>query len=555
MIHFAEKSTVDFVIVGGGGAGAIVAKELSENGFQVVVLEQGPYLHERDFEHDELKFKDIWEPPGIGQESLTNDHTLQPNTFRKSESEKAVIAPFVQYGKCIGGGTVHFTGNYWRFHEVDFQERSRWGEVGGAALADWPITYAELEPYYTKAEWDLGVSGLAGASPFDPPRSKPYPLPPLQVKSSGVLLERGARKLGWHPFPAPMAILSQPYKQRSACKYCGFCDQFGCEWGAKSSTLAAIIPAAEKTGRCEIRTSAYARKLSTDARGRVDGVIYLDARKREHFQRAKAVVVCCNGAETPRLLLMSKSSLFPQGLANSSGLVGKFFMVDLGSVCLGTFEHPLNEHKGVRVTRVVHDFYDSDPKRGFFGGGGIDARFEFYPISFALNGLPPGAPRWGAGFKKALTENFTRTVTILTHNTCLPVMSNSISLDPEVKDAWGLPALRVTYKFHPDDARTLKFLSERSMELLDAAGAVQKWALPIDDVTAAGHLLGTCRMGTCPQHSVVDKYNRSHDVPNLFIVDGSSFVTSGRNQPTCTIQALAYRAADHMIRAAKSGNI
>jgi choline dehydrogenase-like flavoprotein len=543
------------VIVGAGGAGGVVAKELSTAGFQVVVLEQGPYLREGDFIHDELKFKDVFDPPFIGQEVLTNDHTLQPNTFRKTAGDKAVLTSFAQYGRCVGGGTVHFTGNYWRFHEVDFLERSHWGSVEGTGLADWPITYAELEPYYTKAEWELGISGLAGANPFDPPRSKPYPLPPLPIKSSGVLLERGARKLGWHPYPAPTAILSQPYRGRSACAHCGFCEFFGCEWGAKSSTLASVIPIAEKTGRCEIRPNSYVRKISTDKRGRADGVLYFDSQKQEHFQKAKAVVVCANGAETPRLLLMSKSNLFPQGLANSSGLVGKFFMLDLGSLTLGTFEHPLNEFKSVRVTRVVQDFYDSDPKRGFYGGGGIDARFEFYPIGFALTGLSPEVPRWGTGFKKALKENFNRTVTVFTHITCLPLESNNITLDPDIKDAWGLPALRATYKSHADDFKTLNFFSERSLELLDAAGALKKWAFPVEDTAVAGHLMGTCRMGNDPKSSVVDKHHRAHDVPNLFMVDGSSFVTSGRNQPTCTIQALAYRAADHIIRMAKSGSI
>jgi choline dehydrogenase-like flavoprotein len=554
MVRFPEKTRVDFVVVGGGGAGAIVAKELSLAGLQVVLLEQGPYLHERDFEHDELKFKDIFDPPGIGREVLTRDHALQPDTFRKTEKEKAVVVPFAEYGRCVGGGTVHFTGNYWRFHEVDFHERSKWGELPGTGLADWPITYRELERYYTKAEWELGISGQAGANPFDPPRSKPYPLPPMPIKSSGVLLERGARKLGWHPYPAPLAILSQPYRGRAACAHCGFCEYFGCEWGAKSSTLATVIPAAEKTGRCEIRANSYVRKISTDERGRVDGVIYFDHAKKEHFQKAKAAVVCCNGAETPRLLLMSKSNLFPQGLANSSGLVGKYFMIDLGSSCQGTFEHPLNDYKGVRVTRVVQDFYDSDPKRGFFGGGGIDTRFNFYPISFALYGLPPDTPRWGAGFKSALMENFNHTMTVYGHTTCLPLESNSISLDPEVKDAWGLPALRITYKCHSDDFSTMKFFTDRSMELLDAVGAIKKWAAPVTDAGSAGHLMGTCRMGNDPKKSVVDKYHRAHDVANLFIVDGSSFVTSGRNQPTCTIQALAYRAADNIVSMANSNN-
>src|SRR5437899_992490 len=230
-------------------------------------------------------------------------------------------------------------------------------------------------------------------------------------------------------------------------------------------------------------------------------------------------------------------------------------MIDLGSLCQGTFEQTLNEYKSVCVTRVVQDFYDSDPKRGFFGGGGIDARFDFYPISFALGGLPPDARRWGAEFKRTLMENFNRTMTVFSHTTCLPRESNSISLDPEVRDAWGLPALRITHKSHKDDFSTRKFFSQRSMELLEAAGALHKWALPIEDATTAGHLMGTCRMGNDPKNSVVDKYHRAHDVPNLFIVDGSSFVTSGRNQPTCTIQALAYRAADHIIRMAKGGSI
>lgn len=555
MRKFEDKAAVDFVIVGAGGAGGVVAKELSLAGFQVVVMEQGPYLHEADFSHDELKFKDIFDSPFIGREVLTNDHSVQPNTFRKTRMEKAALAAFAQYGRCVGGGTVQFTGNYWRFHEIDFIEHSRWGAIAGAGLADWPITYADLEPYYTKAEWELGISGMGGANPFDPPRSKPYPLPPLPVKSSGILLERGARKLGWHPYPAPMAILSQPYQGRSACQHCGFCESFGCEWGAKSSTLASVIPIAEQTGRCEIRPNSYVRRISVDNKGRVDGVLYFDSKRQEHFQKAKAVVVCANGAETPRLLLMSKSSQFPQGLANSSGLVGKFFMLDLGTFTMGNFEHELNEFKSVRVTRVIQDFYDSDRKRGFYGGGGIDARFEFYPIGFALNGLPPDAPRWGSEYKKMLQRNFNRTMTVMTHTTCLPLESNTISLDPAVKDAWGLPALRVTYKSHPDDFKIMNFFRDRSLELLDAAGAIKKWAWPVEDTGSAGHLMGTCRMGNDRRLSVVDKYHRAHDVSNLFLVDGSSFVTSGRNQPTCTIQALAYRAAHHIKQLAKNGSI
>ena len=555
MTRFETATPVDFVVIGAGAAGGVVAKELSTAGFQVVVLEQGPYLRAEDFEHDELKKKRIWSPPYIGQDVLTNDHSLQPNTFRKTAKDKAVLAPAVQYGRCVGGGSVHFTANYWRFHEIDFNERSRFGPIEGTGFADWPITYADLEPYYTKAEWDLGISGLTGANPFDPPRSKPYPLPPLPVKSSGVLMDKGARKLGWHSFPAPLAILSQPYRGREACHHCGYCIFFGCEWGAKSSTLASVIPMAEETGRCEVRTGCYVRKISTDKSGRADGAVYFDSQRQEQFQKAKAVVLCANGAETPRLLLLSKSNLFPDGLANSNGLVGKYLMFDCDSGANGIFEHPLNEYKSVVVTRVIHDFYDSDPKRGFYGGGGMDARLEAYPVEYALFSMPPGTPKWGAGFKRSLQENYNRQLMILTHLTTLPLESNTITLDPEVKDAWGLPAMRVTYKNHPDDLKNMAFFSDRALELLDAAGAQKKWAIEPQESTASVHLMGTCRMGNDPKASVVDKYHRAHDVPNLFIVDGSSFVTSGRNQPTCTIQALAYRASDHIARMAKSGTI
>ncbi len=555
MAKFEDKTQVDFVIVGAGAAGGVMAKELSTAGFTVVVLEQGPYKREKDFTHDELHFRDVFNPPHIGQAHLMNDHTRQPNTFRKTENEKAVTQPVVGYGQCVGGGTVHFTANYWRFHEIDFVERSRYGPIEGTGFADWPIRYADLEPYYTKAEWELGISGLAGSSPFDPPRSKPYPLPPMPVKSSGVLAERGARKLGWHAFPAPMAILSQPYQGRAACAHCGYCEWFGCEMGAKSSTMATVIPIAEQTGRCEIRPNCTTRKIETDKQGRATGAMYFDSEGREHFQRAKAVVLCANGAETPRLLLLSKSNLFPQGLANSSGLVGKYLMFDLGSYAGGVFKHPLNEFKSIHDTRVIHDFYDSDPRRGFYGGGGMDARFDLYLIGFALWGLPPDVPLWGGNFKKALHENFTRTMFVQAHTTSLPVASNNITLDPEVKDSHGLPALRVTFKDHPDDVKNMYFFRDRAMELMEAAGAIKKWPLPIEDTTSSVHLLGTCRMGDDPKTSVVDKFHRAHDVPNLFIVDGSSFVTSGRNQPTCTIQALAYRAADHLARNAKNGSV
>jgi choline dehydrogenase-like flavoprotein len=546
-ISYQPSDEVDFLIVGSGAAGGVLAKELSSNGFRVVVLEQGPYLSESDFTHDEIKNSNL--------HLLTNNPKLQPTTFRKTPQEKARIQQSVMYGRCVGGSSVHFTANFWRFHEIDFVERSKVGEIPGTGFVDWPIRYADLEPYYTKVEWEIGVSGLAGASPFDPPRSKPYPMPPLPVKGSGVLFERASRKLGYHPFPAPMAILSEPRPGRSACVNCGFCFGFGCEVGAKSTALSTVLRMAEKTGRCEIRPNCYARKVATDKSGTATGVVYFDAKKNEHLQRAKAVVVCANGAETPRLLLLSASNQFPDGLANSSGLVGKYLMPNSAAVAYGVFDEPLNDYKGFAVSRIFQDFYELDNRLGLFGGGGLDARFDLTPIGFATHGLPPGTPRWGKAFKNALQQNFTRTMQIFCHGSSLPVETNSFSLDPDLKDAWGLPALRMTYQDSANDLKLTEWMKDRAMEILEAAGAKMKWHQPINSQQFAVHLLGTCRMGKDPQSSVINPDHRAHDVRNLFLCDGSSLVTSGRGQPTMTIQALAYRAADRITALAKKGDL
>jgi len=546
-VTYKPSEEVDFVIVGSGAAGGVLAKELSTNGFHVVVLEQGPYLREKDFTHDESKI--------FAQHLLTNHPETQPVTFRKSSADVAKKSPAVLYGNCVGGSSVHFTANYWRLHEIDFNEHSKTGDIPGANCADWPITYADLEPYYTKVEWEVGVSGLAGASPFDPPRSKPYPMPPLPVKGCGVVFERAARKLGYHPFPAPMAILSQPRPGRSACENCGFCLGFGCEFGAKSSALASVIPLAEKTGRCEIRPNSYVHRIEVDKNGRVTGALYYDVKRVAHLQRAKAVILAANGAETPRLLLLSSSSQFPQGLANSSGYVGKNLMPNSNVVACGVFDEPLNDYKGFAVSRVMHDFYELDPKLGFHGGGGLDARYDFTPIAAALNGLPPDAPKWGADFKKMLRHNFTRTFEVFCHGTSLPVETNGFSLDPDVKDAWGLPALRMTFRDHPNDLKMMTWMKDRALEILEAAGARTKWSTPVVEQEFVVHLLGTCRMGNDPKKSVINADHRAHDVKNLFLCDGSSLVTSGRGQPTMTIQALAYRAADRITALARRGEI
>ena len=549
-VKYPLSSTVDFVIVGSGAAGGGMAKELSTAGFTVVVLEKGPRLRPEQFRHDEYRY--LFQN-AIGFKS--------PVTWRESVKHEAALASFgegqrgIWAAQVVGGSSVHFTANFWRFRPVDFNERSRLGNIPGASLVDWPISYDDLEPYYTKVDWEVGVSGLAGGW-GEPRRSRPYPVPPLPVKSSGVLFERAAKKLGWHPHPAPMAILSRPHNGRGACQACGFCMGYGCEFGAKSSTLASMIPIAERTGRCEIRPDCHVRKVQLDAKGRAAGVIYFDAQGREQLQRARAVVLACNGAETPRLLLMSKSNLFPQGLANSSGMVGRHLMFNGGAIVPGLYEHPLNEYKSVQVTRLALDWYDSDPKRGFYGGGGLDARADLtLPIFWGVAGGELGQRNWGREYKEYLAHNFTRQMAVMGHTTSLPVATNTITLDPKLTDERGLPAIRVTYRDHEDDLKMARFLQARAKELHQAAGARHVIDFPVGVSTSTAHLLGTCRMGNDPKASVVDSNHRAHDVPNLFICDGSSLVTSGRGQPTMTIMALAFRAGDRITELARKGEV
>ncbi|HUR33945.1 MAG TPA: GMC family oxidoreductase [Vicinamibacterales bacterium] len=543
--RFRPSDVVDFVIVGSGAAGGIIAKELSTAGFTVVVLEQGPRLTEPQFDHDEFGT--------FMRNKLANDPATQPQTFRATPQDKAEKQLALIYGRLVGGSNAHFTANVWRLHPTDFNEASTFGSIAGASFVDWPITYDDLEPYYTKVDWEIGVSGEPG--PFDPRRSKAYPMPPLPVKSSGVLMDRAAQKLGLHSQPAPMAINSQYYNGRPACQHCGFCLFFMCEYRSKSTSMVTMLPVAEATGRCEIRPNSYVARVEVGSDGRATGVSYFDAAKRLQLQKARSVVVCANGGETPRLLLNSSSSRFPNGLANSSGMVGKHLMFNTYYGVNAQFEQPLNEHKSVQNTRIVLDFYDADAKRGFYGGGGIDARFGKYPITFALGGLPPGSPTWGDGFARGLAEQYTRSMFFGCHGTSLPQVNNSVEIDPSLKDAWGLPAMRVTYKDHPDDLKNAAFLVSKASELAQAAGALKAWPDPIVPQTNSVHLLGTCRMGNDPRTSVVDKFNRTHDVKNLFLCDGSSLVTSTRGQPTMTIMALAFRAGENIAAFAKRGEI
>jgi choline dehydrogenase-like flavoprotein len=552
MAQFTPATEVDFVVIGSGAAGGIMAKQLSSAGLKVVVLEQGgwgKYGHEQDYTKDEW----LNNNPSAA-DRLMSDPSRQRNTFRRSDKDKATSGTHT-YGCVVGGGTVTYGGSSWRHLPWEFNEATTVGSIAGTGMTNWPISYAELEPYYTQAEWEMGISGQRVNSPFVAPMSKDYPLPPMPLKASGALFNTAASKLGLTVVNGPIAIISKPYMGRSACVNCGMCSGFGCHVKARSSSAVTMIPAAIKTGNCEVRTNSYVREISTDAGGRVTGVTYFDANKREVFQRAKAVVLSANAGESARLLLMSKSARFPDGLANSSGIVGKYLMLGGGASASGLFEHPLNDYKGVVTGAGIVDFVASDPKRGFYGGGRMTARGFDNPISYGLNGLQPGSARWGAAYKKALREEANHKMTVACFVTQLALETNRVDLDPDVKDDWGLPAMRITSTSHPDDLKNMAFFRQKSIDVLQAAGATKVWASQVSDSRGGAHNRGTCRMGDDPKTSVVNKFHRAHDVPNLFVVDGSNLVTGGRNHPTMTIQALAFRAADNIVRAAKAGTL
>jgi choline dehydrogenase-like flavoprotein len=480
-----------------------------------------------------------------------------PQTFRRTESEEAELRESVcDYAHNVGGSSVHFSGNFWRFRPIDFMEASVRGTIAGTTFTDWPISYQDLEPYYTKVDWEIGVSGLQGS--WDPPRSREYPCPPMPIKGSDVLLERAAKQMGLNPYPAPVAILSQPHNCCPGCIHCGFCNGFGCEANSKSSAMIAMIPLALATGNYDLRTGCTVARVNTNEQGRVSEVTYWDEDGTEQAQQARAVVLCANGAETPRLLLQSGSSQFPDGLANSSGMVGKNLMFNGNSSIAGLFDEPVNAYKSVPATRVVHDFYELDPSLGFYGGGGIDGRHPSrgVPLESALLGSLFGGPSWGSEYRRNLQTEFTHVAAFDGHTTSLPQETNNVTLDPNYQDKFGRPAIRCTYSDHPDDLATMKWFLDKTAELMGAAGATKMDGYyPETGQTGNVHLLGTCRMGDDSASSVIDRNNHSHDVPNLFMCDGSTLVTSGRGQPTMTIMALAFRAADMINQAAQRGEI
>jgi choline dehydrogenase-like flavoprotein len=526
-----RDAPVDVVIVGSGAGGAVVAKELGEAGVSVVVIEAGrkydPYrdypTHRDDFE--------ITAADPFGADDARRD-TFTTGGGRAFNYSRV---------KGVGGTTLRYVAVSPRLHESDFRVRSEDGVAD-----DWPLRYEDLEPYYTRVEYELGVSGADGVigNPFDPPRSKPYPTPPHPFNLASRAVKLGAKRLGWHMVREPVAIPSREWGGRPACIGAGTC-QLGCAIAAKSSMDVTYIPKAIASGNVDIRAECVAREIVIGREGKVRGVVYLDKEGGEHRIDAKVVVVAGNAVETPRLLLMSSSPLFPDGLANSSGLVGMNFMEHLGVFAHGRLTERTDPWRGIPTGGMIQDFYSTSPTHGFARGWTILlTSHRHWPLSVAS-----GIPGWGASHMRRVEERFGRAVCVASVGEQLPDPSNRVALDPVERDSFGLPAPLLINEPRENDRAMIEAISARLRELLDAAGAQEIWGTRYNPGSSS-HYLGTCRMGSDPGRSVVDCWGRCHDVPNLFIADGSVFVTGGAVNPALTISALATRTAEEIIRSA-----
>jgi gluconate 2-dehydrogenase alpha chain len=550
----------DVAIVGLGAAGGVAALPLAEAGLEVVGLEAGPWRTHGDFWMDEIRH-DIrnW----LGNTKFNRELP----TWRRTPTSPTEVPAKIPLVNGVGGTSVAYTAQIFRFPPWTFGIRSNVIERYGASalppdttITDWPITYEELESYYDRAEYAVGVSGQAGnvngeidprGNPFEGPRSRPYPMPPLRRTDFLDLMSDAAAGLGWHPFPCPAAINSEPYDGRPACTYCGFTSLNGCHVDAKGATSVTTIPRAMGTGRFTVVPNARATRIEVDGDGRASGVTYLRG-GREWFQPAGAVLLSTYTYENVRLLLLSASDAYPDGLSNNARQVGRHYMTHAFPFAYGLFpERKLNLFsgpwsQGTGVDDWNVDNFDHDGL-GFVGGSVLVTTLGVKPV-YAARTTPPGVPTWGSEWKGWLRRNANSVASVGAHNLeVLPYEDHVLDLDPEVRDPQGFPVLRVTFDLKDNERRQAEFLNRRSEEWLRAAGATETWTIPAWPMGINSHAFGGTRMGDDPDTSVVDRWCFSHEVPNLGILSGSTFVSAAGHNPTNTIQALSWRAADHLV--------
>ncbi len=515
------KDMVDVVVVGVGACGGVVLKEMAEAGLSVVGLDAGPHYNPKvDFENDEAEMlKLLWS----GRRTTSGDNPISPWS-----------------GTGIGGGTLVWCGVTPRFHEDDFQIKS----VDGVGT-DWPISYSDLEPFYARIERDFGVSGQAGENPYEAPRSGPFPMAPLPFSYQAKLLAKGVEKLGGHPMHGPLAIASVPYHGREACINCGFCMQ-GCRSSAKSTTLVTHVPRALEYG-ARVISFATVHRIDYDARrNQVSGVTYFDAEGREHQIAARVVVVAAHAIETPRLLLLSSNKVFRDGLANSSGTVGRNFMAHTTCTVTGFFDEPVNAFKGPVMGNVLsQDWYPNDQQRDFVRGYTLES-FVPGPFFYASNYWNI----WGAELKDVI-RHYAYAGGWWVCGEGLPDDDNTVTLDRQTKDRYGLPVAHLHHRWHENDLKLIRHGGQKAAEVLEAAGARKVKIGPV----SSAHPMGTVRMGSDPKASVLNSFCQSHDIPNLFVTDTSIFPTGGGGNITLTAMAVTLRATDHLKEQLRLGNL
>jgi choline dehydrogenase-like flavoprotein len=535
---------VNAVVVGAGAGGGIVAKELAAAGLSVVLLERGKWYTAFDCRKDDLRNQ---RTTVLGN-AFGPDEERNPRVFVDEEGREHFVKPsdgsYNNNAACVGGGTASYGAMAWRYMEKDFRMRSTYGTVEGSTLEDWPISYTDLEPYYEKAEWEVGVSGDDSNNIFRSPRQRPLPMPPLSPNREYEILKPAAQRLGLHPFDIPMLRNSVPYNGRAPCMRCRWCVGFACEVDAKNGTQNTVIPTALATGNCELRTECIVKEILTDSQGRVKGVAYFDSQSRLQEQTADAVVVSGSANESARLLLNSKSRLFPNGLGNRYDWVGRNLQGHAYTGAMGLFDFEIYDDLGPGASIAICDFNHGN--QGLIGGGMLANEFIRLPYQF-VSRRAPGVPKWGRAHKQFMRQWYRRSIAVMGPVQELPVFESRVQVDPKVKDFWGIPVARLSGHRHPNDQVVAEFLASKAEVWLKEAGAISTWtSLPGTGLSGGQHQAGTCRMGDDPKTSVVDKYCRVHDVENLFVVDGSVHVTNGGFNPALTIMAIAYYASDHM---------
>lgn len=544
---------VNAVIVGAGAGGGVVAKELSTSGMSVVLFEQGGWVSYDDHTDDELHSE---RNPVLGNSCGPDDKRYRRVNVLPGGSSHTVLPSEGDYSNisaCVGSGTVTYGALAWRYMAEDFKMRTIYGEVAGSTLADWPISYEDLEPCYEKVEWEIGVSGDDSKNPFAPSRRKLQPMPPFTHNKEATILKDAALRLGYHPFSMPMLRNSIPYGGRPACYRMRTCIGYACPVSAKAGTHNTVIPVALKSGNCELRTHCIVSEIIVNDQGRIMGVSYFDQDNNRKTQVADMVILSASAIETARLLLNSKSKFFPNGIGNENDWVGRNLQGHAYPHAFGLFEEEIYDDFGPGSSVGICDFNHHNP--GIIGGGYLANSFIRMPYSFS-GVRPPGEKLWGKEHKSFQRDNFKRMAEVHGPFQEIPNFHQRVEVDPVVKDFWGIPVARLSGKTHDENIAGCLFMAEKAELWLKEAGAYKTWkGLGIANGVSAGqHQAGTCRMGDDPKTSVTDKFGRIHSIPNLFVADGSLHVTNGGFNPALTIMALGFWVGGHIASEWNMGN-